>query len=618
MSDSVRTPKVCLYDTKGNLVLDVITRDKNQYGIALTFFHFKFAEREEDEGIITLAADTVDFLDDTDLIIGAYIKVAWGYMDDMRSPVKMVIIDIIEKYGESGVELTLKLSDTAAALSNGNNPVPIELASMAKTLEQFGDKNLVANSDLFYEAMYPEQARLKRKFQDTREEINALLSDPNVVKTYENIFSVNLGFFMPFGNLIDTNKIANTFTPEWLKKAIPESLTDREVNQWYEYGFDYVHKQKLASDSITLQQLKFSKAYSEEEDIIKRKMGEAIAYSQGGVTRIIQDAIDMVSNIPRQVTCHDGQVLIYSKKRMHDSPPIAEYTYRGGDGKLLEFTYDSNSTYNDDKNALQNVSIDPISGAITSKTHANTIKTLIAKSPQEDANLAFQVRVFNEWLKEYENTKDPAAALKNVAVAYIDIEKTKAELKKTDVKPPLTFPIIISSTPPGSGKAIDSISGNNPKKTPSAAELMNRYQGTFEQAVYAPADDYTPNTPDMEVTGRLNLIYSWVGDYVDNVVNAIKQGSTEIVKATAKLIGDPHLMSGRTVTFNGLSKNRKGKYFITACTHVINPGGYLMMTEMYRLADLPGGTALVYKKTKREKLKDQHKKLKYSSTTIVQ
>ena len=81
---------------------------------------------------------------------------------------------------------------------------------------------------------------------------------------------------------------------------------------------------------------------------------------------------------------------------------------------------------------------------------------------------------------------------------------------------------------------------------------------------------------------------------IENELKALKQADSELVKATAKVLGDPQLPSGVTVMLLGLGKRRSGKYFLTGVTHDINPAsGFICTLEGYLTSTQPTGITTV-------------------------
>lgn len=626
------TPKVCLYDNQDNLVLDFISTNKNRYGIALTHFNLKFSEREEDEGIITMVSDSVGFLNDSYLLRGLNVKVSWGYIDDMRPAVKMVIVDTIERYGTDGYELTLKLSDTLAALTRNKNTLSVDLAEAAIAMEKVRDENIALTADAFYKKKYPMASARYDAFIRDRKLLKGYLDNKLTTKTYENtpsvnteLFSHNTGFFRPFDDLIEPWEI---YTPASLKTALPKVPDSITRETWIKYELDYSPytsrdgrvKMRRLLKYVTgaIGELKKSQEKAVAGVFHKAEAGKHITHINGSMQSILQQVIDQASEIPRQVTCHDGQVLIYNKKRYHEAPPVSTYEFKGGNGFLLDFTYDSNSTYNDDDCALSNIKMDPVTGALQDQTYANTIRKFTAESFEEDMGIALNQKIFSDIIDMVKGGMGMGAALEKAALTHMNLDKIEAYLKtQGGYHPPMAqFPIFVSGTVPG--EELDKYQGVKPK--PSLWTIFENSQvemgaGPLIHGLAGkPLNDFTPHNKDMEVTAYLNATYDQLDDFRENLLNAVKNGSTEIVKATCRVIGDPHLISGDSLEFKGLSNKRNGKYFLTSCNHTINESGFIINTEMYRIADIPGGTVLTFKDKDRDKLKEDHKKLKYTKS----
>jgi hypothetical protein len=264
-----------------------------------------------------------------------------------------------------------------------------------------------------------------------------------------------------------------------------------------------------------------------------------------------------------QVTGRDGQMITYNKNRAINAAAVRSYIFKGGTGRLLEFTYDTNCQYSDDQNAFRNFALDPKTGAITQKDFLNDKKK-----------------------QEYIDAKTPTALHQ---LKFDD--ETNFQVKDIILNNPEKLPYLAQTTPFKTYTGIDDATGN------VTLVAYDQVEALSYSSMDIGVGQYREVLPALDNTAHIKPVVSCPTPYIneqkeviENEIKNLRRGEQEQVKAHATVLGDPQITSGVNVMMAGLAKRRNGKYFLTGCIHDITPsGGYLTKFEMYAVGDISIG-----------------------------
>jgi hypothetical protein len=138
---------------------------------------------------------------------------------------------------------------------------------------------------------------------------------------------------------------------------------------------------------------------------------------------------------------------------------------------------------------------------------------------------------------------------------------------------------------------------------------------TQVQEIMPAVDNATRNNhPIYSVPGP--ELEEFATDTIGNEIANLKRGEQERTKANAKILGDPQMVSGVKVVFQGLAKRRCGGYFITACVHTIGQEGYTTKLDMYWIGDISTGVHTVSTTLSKDDLTKQSKDQKAKKVSM--
>lgn len=537
------TPFLSIYDYKGTLILDKITTDMaGDKPLAISDFSYTFNETEDDKGTITLWSNSPDFLNNLNLRHRGVLYLQWGYLNgDIRPKLRVLLRNFKEKYTHEGYRLILEISDNYAPAKSSMMSVRAKLEDIRDYMTGVTDPDSAAKIDAF---LNPHE-----KFRHRG--IKHLESSNN--------YEPSSGIWVETGSVADAEKELGVSLP---LDDTPENPINNLIGKYKN------PKVVGAIDKATFdfyESLGYPPGYIPNTPVDQVDPSTLTTktpiYAEGkNATTLVQDMVDKVSDEPTGVTGSDGKIKIFKKRRAAIFPPITEYTFKGGDGRLLEFEYDSDATYDDDESVLKTIGINPETGALEQTEYANSLRKI------EDAYTPFQ----------YEQLRFDA----RVYEAYMDHVLKGGATTETE-----GFEII----------------KNNPMLIQNPSTLLAN--GGFISAM-----DQTA-----VVTVFKAMPMSYRKEVIENIENEIKNLKGEAgfrVRATAKTLGDPSISNGVNISIFGLSKRRSGTYHITSCTHTINTSGYTNSYEMYKVGDVPVNTDVIKTSTSIDDIKGKVNKIK--------
>lgn len=522
------TPFLSIYDYKGELILDKITTELGEKPLAISDFSYTFNETEDDKGSITLWSNSPAFLDNFNVRHRGVLYLEWGYLNgDTRPKLRVLIRNFKEKYNNEGYKLILEISDNYAPAKNSLMSVRAKLEDIRDYMTGVTDPDSAAKIEAFLNPI--------EKFR------------PRGIKYEEssNNYEPSSGRWVGTGSIADAEKDLGVSLP---LNTTPENPINNLMGK---YQNPSQPKEVGAIDKATFEfyeSLGYPPGYIpntpvDEVDTAAISTKPPL-YAEGkNATSLVQDMVDKVSDEPTGVTGSDGKIKIFKKRRASLFPPITEYTFKGGDGRLLEFDYDSDATYDEDESVLKTIGINPETGALEQTEYANSLRKI------EDAYTPFQ----------YEQLKFDA----RVYEAYMDyILKGGETSEKSGLEIIKNSPMLIQN--------------------PSTMLANGGFISAMDQTAVVTVFKAMPMSYRKEAL-----------EHIENEIRNLKGDASFRVRATAKTLGDPSISNGVNISILGLSKKRSGTYHITSCTHSINNSGYTNSYEMYKVSDIPVNTDVI-------------------------
>ena len=618
------TPIVLIWDKQGRLILDLIPVGKSYYEIALMSFTYEFKEKEEDQCTIVFSCNTLDLMDNMDFFQGQFLLVSWGYADgNLRPPLKVVVVDTKEKYNEKGFQLTLVCSDnlsffsrTKTALqasletSQANirkmlSPGAIDLETGIKMLEGWRDwdygntanlsiqKNHVVNvGPIESTAKFPresveEQTEFLNQLSDyyRRKNLPYGTQQPTLDSMPAHPTNINADFLKELATVYDVPPEAIMATEKG--KLFPQYFSQDKEGKYHSLT-EGITPGPTSDDPPPYPEHQPNLPQEQLDHIATLPYaltGYHITVSGKNAQSLAKNTLDTISPYPMEVVGRDGKMVTYNKDRAVRARPVKEYIFKAGKGYFLEFTYDSNAKYSDDSNVLRNFSVDPKTGAITQKDMINSKdKVVDVQDPVSDYRAQFQRDV----TEKTENLliNDPNGYFAKSLATSPQFAKFSGKTSAGDQVLVAYDKHISTAT-----KAYETPNGGT--------FVQDTKQAVDGTAVYVPVmANITQDITDFaEVT-------------LENGIKNLMRGEQERVKAKAKLLGDPQMVSGVKVTFLGLAKRRCGNYFLTGCVHTIDQGGYIMDFEMYFVGDISNGVNTIKTTTSKDKVTDKANSIK--------
>ena len=591
------SPIVLVWDHAGNLLLDLVLSSNGFYDIALVNFTYEFKEKEEDKCTIVMASNKLEMMNNLKFFKGQKLSVSWGYMDgNLRPPLRVVVVDTKEKYDDQGFNFTLVCSDNLSFLGRGKSSLLVRLETStaaikglltdnSKDLEndisqlrgwKVWDYGATTKFGFINGKAYWESIKSTDKFpQTTQGQASNYMKE--LTDYYSRTFQAK-GMGQPHLDSLpshhpDDQEVKGTFRslltvydvpPDDLKQAVANG----ELASTGQFGVPLIDKGipggPTSNDPPPIPE---STPKLSPEDMQLFALvpwvlrGYHIPITGKNVQGVAQHALDKCSPYPMQVTGRDGKMITYNKDRAINSTPIRSYTFKGETGRLLDFTYDTNSKYSDDKNILVNFAVDPKTGAITRKDFINDPKKKDewkdTQTPTQQKQILFDDEVFK--------TLDDLAL--NNPEEFQKVAR-QPQFQKYTSKDPITGNIVLVAT-----DHEEALSYGN----------MELARGDAQEHVMA-VDNAHYLTPRVSCpTPHLNE----TAEAVENEIKNLRRGEQEQVKAHATVLGDPQITSGVRVLMAGLATRRNGAYFLTGCIHEIQPGqGYKTKFEMYATAEI--------------------------------
>jgi hypothetical protein len=507
------TPFLSIYDRDKKLILDKITLDDGtDRPLALSDFSYTFNETEDDMGSITLHSDSPAFMDNFRFRHKGVLYIQWGWLNGDKRPLLRVLIrNFKETYNSSGYSLNLSISDNYAPAKNSKSPT-------------------------------------RAKLEQTLSALTGILKDPSKEIEIERFLNPLTGANMDSISLPLNTDILEIDKPDstaWkIDFSIPPpkektGLLDDATLRFFESlgyapgtvpeGYDVENKQ-----------------WKEGEEPKSKDQGTV--YTGTNMNNLTQDFIDKTSEEPTVVSGSDGEVKIFKRRRVSLFPPITEYTFRGGDGRLLEFNYDSDATYDDDDSVLRTLSVNPETGAVQVTDYANSVRRIA------DAYDPFQYEGLKFDAKAYEAAMELALNGRPINELGID--------RQAPVTDAISKPMLIQW-----GTTENASGGINVARDNTAVVTQFR------------------SVPLSQTAEAIDII--------ENELKNLKAEDAFRTRATAKTLGDPSISNGVNILIKGLSKARQGTYHITSCTHTIGSSGYTNSYEMYKVSDIPSSVDVI-------------------------
>ena len=582
------TPLVLIWDKDGALIMDLIPSGTGYNEVALVSFTYNFREKEEDECIIVFSCASVVLMDYINFYQKQDILVSWGYMDgNLRPPIGLVVVDTKEVYNDKGCEFTLTCSDNLSYFSRGNSPMVARLETSLGALNKYlsGVQGKIADSleviaaykaygwgfqdnMSVYNDQIIQQGKMGNLSGKIKRTTNEQMSDYlTSLRNYYNINHLNLGLG---ATEVETSKSIELF-------GHITGVYDYTAEQLMAItnGTD-VHPNATDVPVPTFPESQYLKPDSDEAKLIA-KLPYAITGLRLPVTgknaqALAQNAVDKLSPYPMQVVGRDGKMVTYNKNRAMKANPERTFEWKGGNGNLLDFTFDTNAKYSDDDNVLRQFKMDPKTGDITTVDHINSLKKIVTTTTVEENS-------------EKEVERGDQNQLNNVILNHPD------QLSQVAGTTPYKKYSVVG---PDGGPALVTYHGDQ------AMSHVGYNQSKGSMVWPMPALSTTSMV--RPVCANMTIPLHESQDTIKNEIANLRRGEQEKTKANAKILGDPQMVSGIKVAFKGLAKRRCGDYFITACTHTIDSGGYTTKLDMYWIAGISIGVDTVTTKSSKKDL----------------
>lgn len=596
------TPVVYIFDSNGNQVLDLRVGVSGQYDIALEKFTYDFKEKEEDKCTIVISSSRLDIMDDLSFYVGQKLQVAWGYLNgDVNPPIKLLIADTRERFTVDGYQITVELTDDFSALNKRVNP---SITVLEKKLAAFNNLKEFINSGSGTREAEPIEENVVDPWWQSR---NAKLAIDSILRAMRNKMGSNMPEDMAMeytGNIakeIVHKEIAIRAENARQRRMWESGEKTNQMARWITNSAKEQYERRVNMERFTPGVLSaLIAALGPDENFdwaktldkatvfgVKKEYGNHITIPAITPMTLMKNTVNKVSITPKEVTSRDGKIKTYDKRRAYNAEPIASYTWKEEEGRFLEFTYDTNSKYSDDGSVLSSFTIDPETGAITRKDFIKEIQLDIL-DPKEnryptnypqimaDAQLADKL----QYLKD--NGYSMEEYLLNAPGSHMGLTADGGlagymYMGVRGLEGPFQY---------GYGGEMQ-----------DAEELPNSKNITTNKLIQdyiQPADQIGASVPGIPIASCPSMLGSATEETIENELKALKQADSELVKATAKVLGDPQLPSGVTVMLLGLGKRRSGKYFLTGVTHDINPAsGFICTLEGYLTSTQPTGITTV-------------------------
>ncbi len=592
------TPIVLIFDHNSRLLLDLRAESKDSYDIALEKFSYAFQEKEEDKCTISLSSSRLDLMDDTAFFVGQKLRVSWGYLNgDINPPIEVMITNLKEGFTTKGFELTIEASDNFSVLSSGVNPTMVALQAKLDTFKPFHkslqqDVQVDRVDHILYSRSAETWALAKAK---VNEALRGTIMDDEQREIMTN-------------SIIEEETKARTINADQRRswKGYDDDqaalVTDEAKKQFARHvnmeRFSPGVLNALVSAVGADPNFNWAKTL-ESKDIIglQPEYGNHFYVTGNNPLTIAQNTANKVSVTPKQVTGRNGKAITYDKRRALAASAVTTYIWKAEDGRLLEFTYDTNSKYSDDNSVLSQFTVDPETGAITRRDYIKEINMNIEDTDEpnrfyqviQDAKLATTLSNIQAggYSMEAYLLNAPGSRMHDYGDGRLGGYMTNPNFN--DARPSQNYDV-----------------GVTPQLNMEEGLLIeNRDMATDEVAI----QQRSVSVPTMAAP--------FDEESLQNEMKALKQGDGEQVKATARILGDPQLFSGINVNFLGIGKKRSGKYFLTSVTHDISPGsGYIMTTEGYLAATQATGIGTVTRTIKKEDIKTKAETIKAEKVKV--
>ncbi len=283
--------------------------------------------------------------------------------------------------------------------------------------------------------------------------------------------------------------------------------------------------------------------------------------------QVIREAADNDPNGPFETYGRDGEFVI-SKMDLNQAP-IRKYTYGDEEGKLLDFTPETkNSTRKAGASNINTTAFDPkkktaydmnVNGFTNPDTKLGDSLDLPPRADQAAEFLGTKDSIELNGDNEEVNSEAPIEG--KVTVENADTSDNQVTEKKDFGI--LTYNILNTNSPSFVG--FNGVTTAAVDKTTTVIPLGS-----------VPVDwhriDYNEHVPSSEHS---------IEDAYAKAKNLQALNELDISPASAELMGDPLLISGKVLSFMNVSKKYSGNYYVVECEHKINRGsGYRVTTKM--------------------------------------
>lgn len=308
--------------------------------------------------------------------------------------------------------------------------------------------------------------------------------------------------------------------------------------------------------------------------------------------QVLKDAVASLPNGPWIIETRDDTLTI--KKQNYAQTPFRTYTYKNEDGHLLSFS--------------------PETKALTRKSSANQVKqgkwsreekeyeeTLhttednkephlgkIMENPTNpsDYDLAKMPRVIDPTLTDEEYRDE---FMSRMASGEISEQYQYLQYNRLINEP---FGELLAHTPEVKREGIPKykkINDRNDWRTDYNGEVLENRDNTAAPFIieqWVPYEDYIQEMGG----GDLDEAEGGKGK------NTQDEGLTKKNPATARVLGDPRLISGIVLTFKNVSDKFSGNYYVIEATHDLSHSGYVVNLKMKRhginaVEEIPAGSA---------------------------
>jgi phage protein D len=476
-----------------------------------TRLRYVYDEEDSDEIEITLETDNIETADKEYLQEDKQLTIVWGFIGEANNIKKRTVWIREPKwaFGENNIVGTLKCTEKGTELKASSSPTVYKRKTLPGITKEVADKHgLTAYVEV------PE------KFEDVKLEAQpGETVDAYLIREREANVKKKLDYYK---NNPEKARVAITEAFDQYARVgnTPEKIKEKELRDKYQRmhaGGAPVNIDKAVQTELQL--FKLAQSFALHKNVPQANKSDLQMLKQLGQRE---------PDGPWVVETRDDSITI--KKRSFSQTPYTTYTYRGGDGRLLEFNPESKKRNKGGTGT--NVGFSGWNGL------NKTFFSGASNSADGDPSLTKAI----EMLNYYKGISGKGGGklvtgnrVSNVYLPFIsDVNvRNKIDNAGNFNRRSTIIEVTVDDKVTALGKAIDEF---NTKKDQKRKELYNAL-GMNPEAAYNQAN------------------------------NSRRAGELKKNQVTARVWGDPSLECGMIITIAGVSKKYLGNYYILKATH---------------------------------------------------